>query len=72
MRLVGGYQNTRINHEDIALTPYIFGVYVNESIATIFGIGLCWGFIAVYIGIGFNIPKGFKTFRSYTINKNNP
>ena len=32
IRIIGGYQDTRSNKEDIALTPYLFGVYVNGEI----------------------------------------
>jgi len=61
MNIVGGYQNTKNNNEDFAITPYLFSVYVNLRIK-IFGIGICWGFYSVYIGIGFNIPKGYPLF----------
>jgi hypothetical protein len=57
MRLILGYQDTRENQEDIALTPYLFGVFSIKSIVKIYGIGLCWFYFSFYIGIGFNIPK---------------
>jgi len=25
-KLIGGYQNTKLNKEDFAITPYLFGV----------------------------------------------
>lgn len=62
MRIAGGYQDTRDNGEDFALTPYLFLVYFNSEIK-VFGIGLCWGFYSFYLGIGFNIPKDYKFFK---------
>jgi len=32
MKIVGGYQNTRLNNEDFAITPYLFGVYLSFSV----------------------------------------
>ena len=63
MRIIGGYQDTRTNEEDFALTPYLFGVFVRGEIIKVYGIGLCWGFYSVYIGVGFNIPKDYKSFQ---------
>lgn len=67
MRILGGYQDTRTNKEDFALTPYLFGVYVNGKIIKVYGIGFCWGWISIFIGIGFNIPKNHPTFTNITI-----
>lgn len=58
--LVGGYQDTRGNDEDFALTPFLPLVYYNGKHIKVFGIGLCWGFYSVYIGIGINIPKELR------------
>lgn len=66
IRIIGGYQDTRLNKEDIALTPYLFGVYVNGEILKVRGIGLCWLYYSVYIGIGLNIPKGVPRFINLT------
>jgi hypothetical protein len=63
MRLQGGFQDTRKNNEDFALTPYLFSVWVTGQIISIYGIGLCWGYYSIYIGFGFNIPKGFPRWR---------
>ena len=64
MSIVGGYQDTRNNNEDIAITPYLFGVWVNKNTSMkIYGFGLCWIYSSVYIGIGFNIPKEYRGFR---------
>ena len=62
MRIIGGYQNTKANGEDIALTPYLFGVVVNGMVIKIYGIGICWLYHSVYIGVGFNLPKKYKSF----------
>lgn len=63
MKIVSGFQNTRKNKEDFAITPYLFGVWIQEEIIKVYGMGLCWGFYSIYIGIGFNIPKGYGGFR---------
>ncbi len=65
MRILGGYQNTRNNEEDIALTPYIFGVWVDGEIIKIIGIGICWFYGSFYIGLGFGIPKNYKSFKRH-------
>ena len=60
--VVSGFQDTRTNKEDYALTPYLFGVCVIESIIRIYGIGICWGWYSVFFGIGFNVPKKYSVF----------
>ena len=50
----------------IALTPYLFGVYVNGEILKVRGIGLCWLYYSVYIGFGLNIPKEAPGFINLT------
>lgn len=60
-RIIGGCQDTRINGEDFALTPYLSLVWVSREYK-VFGIGLCWGYYAAYIGIGINIPSSMKSF----------
>lgn len=59
----------RTNGEDFALTPYVFTVYVTslfeQNKGKIFGIGLCWGFWSIFIGIGIDIPKSYPFFISY-------
>ncbi len=62
MRLIGGYQNTKTNKEDFAITPYLFGVWLNGDKLKVYGFGICWGWFSVYIGLGFGIPKGYPTF----------
>lgn len=71
MRLIGGFQNTRDNKEDMALTPYIFLVWLNGKVIKVYGIGLCWFWASFYIGVGFNIPKTYKSFNHLTNQKNN-
>lgn len=71
MRFIGGYQNTKLNKEDFALTPYLFGVWLNKSyVIKVYGLGLCWGFHSVYFGIGFNIPKDYPTFTILKLKNN--
>lgn len=65
MKLVGGYQDTRDNEEDLALTPYLFLVNVNHEGSTIFGLGFCWFYSAIFLAFGFNLPKSYKRFRIY-------
>jgi hypothetical protein len=69
IRLIGGFQDTRTNKEDFALSPYLFGVWVTGKIVKIRGIGICWGYYSVYLALGFNIPKDYP-FWSKKISKN--
>jgi hypothetical protein len=70
IRLMGGFQDTRNNDEDLAITPYIFRVKMvksyrisNEDVSIkIFGLGICWGYYAVYLALGFNIPSTYQLF----------
>lgn len=62
MRIIGGYQDTRNNNEDLAITPYLLGVLYWGDIKVI-GVGLCWIYSSVYIGIGLNVPKNYPTFK---------
>jgi hypothetical protein len=63
MRLIAGFQDTRLNKEDFAITPFLFGVCATLGIVSVYGIGLCWGYYSVYIGFGFGIPKDYPTFK---------
>ena len=63
MNIIGGYQDTRTNNEDIALTPYLYGVFVKGDIIKVFGFGLCWGYYSIYVGLGFNLPKEHRGFK---------
>ena len=63
MRILFGYQNTKTNGEDMALTPYLFRVFMHGVVVKIYGIGLCWFYHSFYIAIGFNVPKEFPTFK---------
>lgn len=72
MRIIGGYQDTRKNGEDFAITPYLFGVLMIGSIMCVYGIGICWGWHSAYIGIGKNIPKDYPSFKTLKgIERNN-
>jgi hypothetical protein len=70
MKLLTGFQDTRSDGEDFAITPYIFGVYMRGRKIRVYGLGLCWGFYSIYIGLGFNIPKGFPFFTVIKRNNN--
>jgi len=63
MRIIGGYQDTRTNREDFALTPYLFGIWLNGMKIKVYGIGICWGHHSVYIWLGFNIPSNYPSFK---------
>lgn len=62
-RIIGGFQDTRNNNEDFAITPYLFSFLVNMEVVKVVGIGICWGYYSVYMGIGKNIPNGYSGFR---------
>ena len=64
MRIIGGYQDTRDNKEDFALTPFLFSVYKakNKNLFSVYGIGFCWGWTAMFIGIAFKLPKHIPSF----------
>ena len=62
MKIVAGYQNTKKNNEDFALTPYLFLVIANCKIIQVYGIGICWAYFSIYIALAFNLPKGYKKF----------
>lgn len=67
LRILGGYQNTKDNKEDLAITPYLFLVSVNIKTTKkirIYGIGICWIHYSFYIGIGINVPRIYPSFRN--------
>lgn len=68
MKLITGYQNTKNHNEDLALTPYLFLVY-NRNLK-VYGIGLCWIYFAVFIGLGFNLMSFKSMFINLTRKKN--
>ena len=65
MRILINMQDTRTNGEDFAITPFLFGVWHNGSPIKLYGIGLCWGFYAVGISIGINVPEKYPTFKTF-------
>ena len=67
-RFIGGFQDTRTNKEDFALTPYLFGVCVTGEIIKVRGIGICWGYYSIYLGLGWNIPKEYPSFKVWSKN----
>ena len=62
-RFIGGFQDTRTNNEDFALTPYLFSVWVTGEIIKVCGIGICWGHYSVYLGLGWNVPENYPSFK---------
>jgi hypothetical protein len=69
-RFIGGFQDTRTNKEDFALTPYLFGVWVIGEVIKVRGIGICWGYYSFYLGLGWNIPKNYPNFKALSKNGN--
>lgn len=63
MRIIGGYQNTKTNNEDFAITPYLFGVKMFGKEIKVIGFGICWGHASVYLGVGFGVPKDYPSFK---------
>ena len=51
MKIVKGYQNTNDNKEDLAITPYLFSVFVNGKNVKVFGFGICWIHYSYYIAL---------------------
>lgn len=51
MNIATGFQDTRVNNEDMALTPYLFLVKAKAEKTTCLGIGLCWIYYAAFIGV---------------------
>jgi len=62
-RFIGGFQDTRTNGEDFALTPYLFAVWVTGKNFKVRGLGICWGYYSVYLGLGWNIPPNYPSFK---------
>ena len=69
--LIGGFQDTRTNKEDFAITPYLFGVWVQGKYVKVRGLGLCFGYYALFIGFAFNIPVKYPRFSMRLYKKNN-
>lgn len=66
VKILSRYEDTRTNKEDFALTPFLFGVYMNGKIIKVYGIGICWGWWAVNVSLGFNIPKNKRVYERHT------
>ena len=69
-RIIGGFQDTRTNKEDFALTPYLFGVWVTGEVIKVRGIGICWGYYSIFLGFGWNLPKNYPSFKVLSKNDN--
>lgn len=61
MEIVKGFQDTRTNKEDFAITPYLFSVLFSGKNIKVRGIGICWGFWSYYIGIKEEVDKIYVT-----------
>ena len=60
--IIGGSQDTRNNNEDFAITPFLLAVVSTKEVFKIYGIGLCWGWWAIHIGVLLYAPKGTPKF----------
>lgn len=69
-RFIGGFQDTRTNKEDFALTPYLFGVWVTGEVIKVRGLGICWGYYSIFLGFGWNLPKNYPSFKVLSKNDN--
>ncbi len=69
-RFICGFLDTRTNNEDFALTPYLFRVWMTGKIIKVRGIGICWGYYSVFLALGWNLPKGYPTFKVISKNDN--
>lgn len=65
MRIVSGIDKPYTNGEDLTITPFLFLVYVNNPIIKIYGIDFQWLNFAIYVGIGFGVPKGYPYFKNH-------
>ena len=63
IRIIGGYQNTRINDECFAITPFLFLVEYFGRKIKIIGIGICWGYYAFFIALSFGISKKYPVLK---------
>lgn len=62
-------QNQRGN--DFAITPYLFSVISisKEDEFKVFGLGVCWGFYAFAICIGFGLTNHYKFLKHIHLKK---
>lgn len=61
VKIIFGWQNNK-GIEDFILTPCLFLVYVRDPNLVV-GIGIQWGFIAVFVAFAFGIPNNFPRFQ---------
>lgn len=59
MKIITAIVDTRKNDEDLALTPYLS--LMHEKKSKTYGLGLCWLFYGLAIGLSFNWPKNRGT-----------
>jgi len=65
-RIILGYRNTKLDKEDLALTPYLFFVNAKKSNMKAVGLGICWIYSSMYFVITKNLPKTFPTFYKHS------
>jgi hypothetical protein len=65
-RIIFGYRSTKLDNEDLALTPYLFLVKAKIEKSKIIGIGFFWIEYSFYIALGCNIHKMYPTFLNHT------
>jgi len=61
MKLIIRYKTIKYIGEDFVLTPYVSLVFLKKN--RLYGLGLHWGFYAIAVFIGFNIPKNLPLFK---------
>lgn len=68
MKVFIALQDTRLNGEDLALTPFLFLVNSKGQKFKLIGLGLCWFHYAFAISFLFNSNNHlpFINFRKYT------
>ena len=62
-KIIGGYQNTKLNKEDFAITPYLFLVCATLEIVSVYGIGLCWDIIPLISVLALEYLKAIQNSR---------
>lgn len=66
-KIFGGYQDTRDNDEDLAITPYLGFVHQKDKT---FGVSFTWLYWSLFVAIGKNLPKSYPKFKKYIPTKN--
>lgn len=68
MKPIIGYEDTRTNNEDLALTPYVsFVRALGKNKQQVYGLGLTWIHSSLFLGFGLNLPKDYPFFVKHTL-----